>query len=414
MLDLKSIITKKVFTSSLINSLVILFFVISFSFNFLLDRVIRLGEQQYSSLAESFLQGKLYFWEESKIKAPMTNYDVVEFKGKIFWPLGLFPAVVLMPFVYVFGKLGVFFRQSYLNFFMILGIFYLAKKIAQKLHYSETDSVLLAFAFCFASVFQVASLVSWSFYFVQATSVFLVLLAIVGFLNRRQFILIGILFSFVLLSRITAALGIIFFFLVLFLDKKKGFSYKFKNSFSLVIPMLTGFFLFFGYNYARFGNVFDNGYIRTLSNKELAANSDFTVFNDGLFNLSYIKNNFYNYFLRLPSLPFLDVQFPGVSFFVVSPVFLYIFRAKLKEPLVKASLLTIFLILPFLLSYYWPGWRQVGPRYLLDVLPFAYILLLYSFKKFKLTPLAKLIIIASSLLDLWLFYTAFEDTYFVS
>jgi hypothetical protein len=61
-------------------------------------------DQQFSYLAESFLQGKTYFLAPAAF-----GYDTVFFQGKYYWPLGPFPAVLLLPFLLVFRSFGLFF-----------------------------------------------------------------------------------------------------------------------------------------------------------------------------------------------------------------------------------------------------------------------------------------------------------------
>ncbi|MBI3443131.1 hypothetical protein HY008_00495 [Candidatus Woesebacteria bacterium] len=388
----------------LLTILIIFFFMSTLIFNY--SKYFR-GEQQFTYLAKSFLQGKTYFLEE-----PGTWADTVFYKGHYYWPLGPFPAIVLMPFIYLSDFFGTFFYQGYLQFFITIGVFLLCFKISRKFGYAKWDSLFLAFAFCFASVYQLIAFLTWSWYFVQAMTVFLVLLAIYEYLGKRRYWLMGILFAGVFMSRFTAGFGILFFLL-----SKPNL----KNSVAILTPVLISGFLLLGYNYVRFENPVDNGYMAT-NNATLTESERFELLNRGLFKLKNIPTNFYYYFIKtldpvlLPvesffgnthilRFPYVRVGYPGTSFFVVSSIFLYTFRTRWKERLVKLSLVPIVIILLFLLSYYWSGWRQVGPRYMLDLLPFLYILLMFSFKKFKLTKIAKAIVLLSSLLDFYLFST---------
>ena len=140
----------------------------------------------------------------------------------------------------------------------------------------------------------------------------------------------------------------------------------------------------------------------------------------GLFSIKYLATNFYYYFIKtvdpilmdfssglkypyLLKAPFIRVGYPGVSFFVTSPIFLYIFKNNFKQKFIRLLLLPIVTITLIYLSFYWPGWVQIGPRYLLDVLPFIFIILLYSFEGRKLNPTQKIIIYISSLFNFYLF-----------
>lgn len=385
---------------------ILFFLLISLLLNFQIK-----GEQQFSFLAQSFLQGKLYFIEQ-----PGSWLDTAYYNNHYYWPLAPFPALLLIPFVFLFNLFHLSFYQGYLQFFITLGVFFLCFKITRKFNYSQNDSLLLSFAFCFASIYQLIALVPWSWYFVQAITVLLLFLIFFEYLSKKRYWLIGILFGLIFMSRFTAGLGVIFFILEILFNKNYPSKHKIQSLAWLFIPIIFSGLLLLGYNYLRFNNVFNNGY--TMSNNE----SKWERLNFGLFKLKNIPTNFYYYFIKTvdPVLlnyrsllgqtyilkpPYIQVNFPGAGFFFISPIFLYILKIKLKEKNVRLALVPMAIILFSLLSYYWPGWRQVGPRYLLDLLPFAYLLLLYSFKEFKLPILAKIIIFFSASVNLYLLMT---------
>ena len=389
---------------------IIFFFSITFAFNF----IIPTGDQQYVYLAQSFIQGKLHF-----INIPPGGRDVIFYNGQALWPLAPLPAVLLIPFTWLFGLFGKFFYQGYLQFFVTIGVFYFAKSIAQMIGYKKDDSLFLAFAFTFASVFQATAFVTWSWYLVQALCVFFILVAIYEYQSRKRSWVIGGLFALVLLTRPIAAMGFSFFIADLLFKRKFQASSLIKKTGLLVLPLLFGLFLSFGYNYLRFGSVYESGYSKA-KEQVLGITSEYRQVSPKLFDVKNFRNNFYYYFLKTPTLIpskltgqtkdlLFNVGFPGVSFFIVSPLFLYIFKTDLKKRIVKLSLIPIFLTLCVLLSYYWPGWRQVGPRYLLDILPFMYILLLFAFRRFRLSNSSKVLILGSSLFNLLLFFNAFND-----
>jgi hypothetical protein len=393
--------------------LIVIFFTISFVFNFWV-----LSEQQYTYLATSFLKGKLYFLEEYCLFE-----DTVLVDSKYYWPLGPFPAIILLPFTYIFSIFNRIFYQGYLQFFITCSVFYLSFRIARIFKFSPDDSLLLAFAFCFASVYQLVALMPWSWYFVQAIVVLLIFLSIFEYLRKRRYLIIGLIFSFIFASRFTAGFGVLFFIFDILTSKRYNFKKKAWLLVYLVVPIIISGILLLVYNYQRFGSILDNGYTR-VNNHLLTHRERFKLLNYGLFRIRNIPTNFYYYFIKTldPVLvnsesmhenthflkaPYVKVNYPGTSFFIVSPVFLYIFRTNLKKKIVKLSLVSALIILFFLLSYYWPGWRQVGPRYLLDLLPFLYLLLLNSFKNYKLSFKVKSVITFSSLSSFYLLLTVF-------
>ena len=64
-------------------------------------------EQQYVRLAESFLSGNLHLL----VELPEHLHDTALYGGRYYWPLGPFPAVLLMPVVLVCRWIGVEFYQ---------------------------------------------------------------------------------------------------------------------------------------------------------------------------------------------------------------------------------------------------------------------------------------------------------------
>src|SRR3990170_179632 len=127
-----------------IASFVTAFFILTFIFN-----ISNSKPQQYSYLASSLIKGKTYFLEE-----PGGWHDTACYKDHSYWPLGIFPAIIIVPFEYFYNLFtGKHFPESFIHFIFVSLIFYLIYKIAKKLAYSKGDSLLWAFAFCFASVF---------------------------------------------------------------------------------------------------------------------------------------------------------------------------------------------------------------------------------------------------------------------
>jgi len=372
--------------------------------------------QHFVYMAKSFLQGKLYL-----VEMPGNWFDAVKYDNHYYWPLGPAPAIVLMPFVAVFEKMGLFFYQNYLQMLLTAAIFYFCFVLAQKFNYSATDSLYLGFAFVFASVYHLSAFIPWSWYFAQTLTVFLTFASIHEYFGRRRYWLIGALLALVFATRFTAGFGIIFFVGAIILEAESNISQKIKNLMALIVPIIIVGVLLLTYNYLRFGDPFNNGYYN-VNNHILTDQEQFERKNYGLFQLRNIPTNFYYYFLKsvdpvrldvfsygeqtyVLKPPYLNVSYPGVSFFVVAPIFLYIFRARFGEKIVKLALLSVSVTLLALLSYFWPGWTQVGPRYALDFLPYLYLVLLFSFPHFALTKLSKGVIVGSAFFNYFLLMT---------
>src|SRR3989304_3683952 len=139
------------------------------------------GEQHFSYLALSFLDGRLdlnmypWIWDDTAL-----------YLGNHFWPLGLFPAFFLMPFVLTAKIFGFMFYQTYIQWVLVLIVFYLIYKIARKIGFNSTSSIFWALAFNVASVFFYVSLVPFSWDFSQVIVVLLLFLAFLEYLGKRR------------------------------------------------------------------------------------------------------------------------------------------------------------------------------------------------------------------------------------
>lgn len=388
------------------NRLACLLFAVVFGFNLTVS-----VDQQFSYLAESFLQGKTYF-----LVPPAFGYDTVFFQGKYYWPLGPFPAVLLLPFVLVFRSFGLFFFQSYLHVFLVLGVFYLFFKIARKVGYSADDAGFLAFAFCFASAFLGVAIYSGSWYFAQVVAVFLVTLALLEYLGKKRLWIIGTLMGLGFMTRVTAALNILFFVMgVVVADTK--LRKKISAIAALSFPVLVGLVALALYNHARFGNWLEQGYSLQILDGAAARARSY-----GVMSLVHVPGNLF-YFLFAGPLPvtFDNVsqvlKFPylranpwGMSLFITSPYFLYLFSLKYDDLISKQLLFSIAVVASCIFTYYGIGNVQFGYRYSLDFLPFLFFLLIRNYRNERpeLSPGFKKVILLTALTNFYLVLTVLQ------
>ena len=386
----------------------IIFFILVFLFTFF---ILKVGEQQFVYLANSFLHGKTYFLSE-----PGRWMDTIFFNGQYYWPLGPFPAVFFIPLIPIFNFLNLYLSQSLLSFFLGVSVFYFVYKIARKIKYTKEDSLYWAFAFCFATCFLGVFFVPWSWYFAHTVTVFLLFLIILEYLSQKRYWLIGLLFGLAFLTRVTAVIGVLFFVFEIFFSKI-DWQIKRKNISNLIFPICLSVILFFFYNYIRFGNFLDSGYFNQILIDSLVQARSY-----GLFSIIHIPGNLYYFLLSGPlpvfkdgvshvlGFPYLRTNMFGMSIFTTSPYFLYLFFISFKKKNVKWLLWTSLFIALAIFSYYGIGYNQFGYRYSLDFLPFLFFaLMLGHYEKFtKISLLLKIIIVAGALFNFFLFLTAFR------
>jgi hypothetical protein len=388
-------------------------FLFSFTFLILLFSFASSGSYQFENLARSFLQGKLYI-EPTDTK---NLIDSILWNGHFYWHLGPFPSFLISPFIIVFDSLNMVFKIGYLQFFVNVGVLTLAYLLAKNAGYSVKNSKILAFTFCFSSLYLSVTMFPNTWYFPHAISTFLCLIALYEYKRIKiNYWLIGTFFAFVFLTRFTA--GLVFLYIVLndIFKKKTSFPKIAKKQIKMLIPIiLAGVWLLF-YNNMRFGNVFNNGYLYT-NNWQLAENERYKASTFNLFDTAYIPVNFYYYFfhsfdivvkknegfrnLQIISFPFIKPGLPTMSVFISSPIFLLLFITDYRKKGNLSLLIPAIFILLILLSYYFIGTSATGPRYLIDLIPLAYLLLLNSFKQKRLSNFNKILIYSSALLNLY-------------
>lgn len=391
---------------------VILFFVaVMFAYS-----IQAFGEQQYSYLAQSFLHGKLYF-----LDMPGWWADVVEYGGKYYWPLGPLPAIISMPFVFLFSFFGAFFYQGYAIFVITLIILLLWYRIVQQCGFSKDDARTAACAFCFSSSYLMIALWQWSWFFAHAVTVLLLSCALYEYCTKKRYGVIGILMAAVAMTRLTAGVGVVFFILdILFLSSAQGRD-KRKAFIALFVPLGVAGLLLAGYNAARFGDMFNQGYgLQILVIDALRQARSY-----GLFGIVHLPANLY-YMLLAGPLPVIRdastfvLRFPfivpnplGMSIFLVSPYLLTLFFQRLNDRLSWALLITCILVSIPLMLFYATGWFQFGYRYSLDFFPFLFLLFIHQYQKKSgnFSHGLRFVIIASALVNLFLFFSLFYSRF---
>ena len=114
-------------------------------------------------------------------------------RGRYYWPLGPFPAVVLMPFVAICRWIGVEFYQAYASLPLSLWTSWLIFRIASKCGRSKLESAWLALAFCGASSYPSVAAISMSWPFAQVVAIHLLFLALHEWLGQQRWLVIGFL-----------------------------------------------------------------------------------------------------------------------------------------------------------------------------------------------------------------------------
>jgi hypothetical protein len=237
----------------------------------------------------------------------------------------------------------------------------------------------------------------------------MIFLAIYEYLGKKRYILLGLIFACILLTRFTAALGIIFILLEIVGNKTAG---KVRNLLRLVTPIAVSVVILFIYNYLRFGNIIEQGYKFQILGEAAMASRNY-----GIFSFLHIPGNLY-YFLFASFEPvFKDnisqvLRFPyfsynewGISVFITSTYLIKLFFVNYRDKINRNLLIASIVIALPIFMYNGIGFRQFGYRYSLDFLPYLFLLIMLYYRKTGLTLKIKIAMFLSIFLNLYLLFS---------
>ena len=345
-------------------------FVFAFSIYFLLSTLrgkpFRVSDTAYFNyLADAFLHGQLYLR-----LIPGYTRDLVFFNGHYFlyWPP--MPAVVLMPFVAIFGVnfSDVFFNVvlASLNVVIVAALFCAVDR-AGLIRIPAIYRAMLVFFFTLGTVHLILALFGKVWFTAQLLGFFFVGLAYLAAVELKgllSFLVTGIFMACATVTRnhllFTGIWPAYYLLAKNWRERPRLFLYTTAG----LLPVLVMGWLFLEYNFFRFNSPFDLG----LRYHRMALRFLGDYHKYGAFNLHYLPTNFYYQYVHYP-FPINKDTLMGGSLFLLSPVFVYAFVGTIHEyrnP--NVWLWTISVVatsLPILLLM-GTGWKQFGPRYTLD------------------------------------------------
>ncbi len=336
-------------------------------------------DKHYVYMAHAFLHGSL-----SVQNPPPDLVEVIRFRGGNYFGYGVMPALVLLPFVAIWGLA---FDPTIIGIAVGALNVALMYRVLQRLGCDDGVIGWLTALFAFGTVHFHSAIWGTTWFFMQITAVCFLLLAICEVLGKNRGIVIGLMLGAAVLSRNAVLLTAPFFLAMM---NKQGWSWS-RNAL-FVAGILLCFVANGWYNFARFGSVFENGYAKVFSGEY------------GLFSWHYLKHNAYTYLLAPPErtegFPYLRPNLHGMSLFLTTPAFLFLFKALKRDRLTIATWWAAASVGVLYLVYFWDGFAQFGVRYTLDYTPFLMILTAIGFAgtlKFPRIPL----IVLSMLINLW-------------
>ena len=295
------------------------------------------------------------------------NYEHLElaiYNGKYYVSFPPLPSVILLPFA-AFNI-----PDNWAAVFVSIAACIYAYRLCISFG-EENNAAFLALFLCIASNVLVISINSWVWFIAQNLSF---LFTLMGFYYAK--IKKGTAsLAFLALAVLCRPFQIVYFpFLTLILSEGKKEKYAWHW---FIIPIILAIACMI-FNYIRFGNPLEFGHNYL---------PEFTSAENGQFDISYIPENAKS-LIRLPKLMAdgrLDFpKFNGMSIFLCSPIVLFciIFSLlKINRVQTVTGLLSVSLHILLLLSHKTMGGWHFGNRYLIDIFPCLFYMMLFSFPK---------------------------------
>jgi hypothetical protein len=319
--------------------------------------------KHYVYQSEAFLDGRVDLQD-----VPSFYHDLVNYEGKQYLASPPMPAVVLLPFVAIWGL-----DTDQVRISMLLGAINVALVwiLLGRLGVDGFKKWLLTILFALGTVHWEVATHGTTWFFAEVVAVFFLLLSLIEYFGRRRAFLVGLLLGFSVLSRMPVLMGSIFFLVTL--SQQGGFPRR-------PLQFLAGLALplaFVGYfNYVRFGDPLETGYFAHTYSSYFAAD----VERFGFFDVHYIARHLYTLLLMPPewyidNFPYIRPDPQGMSILMTTPAVLYVLRARYSEAINLWSGLAVLAILIPIVIWFSTGWVQFGYRYSLDFFPFLLILI---------------------------------------
>ena len=352
--------------------------------------------------AQAFLHGQLALLD----KPPNLN-DWVLRDGKWFVSFPPFPAVVMMPFVALWGL-----SFNDVAFTIVFGaanvaLFYRLLRRVQPAR-AVFEHVVLSLVFGFGTLAWTCAIRGEVWFTAETLGVTLTLLYLHAAYEARHPLLAGLAVGCAAITRTPLAFSAIFFvFEALTRDGPVDWA-KLRDPsrwrkalpvlvryglavLSVAIPMAIA-------NYVRFGSFGEFGHSHLYANRVNAQIQKF-----GLFHYAFLERNLHSAFTRLPEIDFHPLRFgfngEGMSLFVTTPLFLYLLWPREKPRLHRALWLTCALVAVPGFFYQNSGWFQFGFRFSLDYTP--YLIVLLALGAHRLTRLFWMCALAGFAVNAW-------------
>lgn len=330
--------------------------------------------------AEAWLHGRLSL----PVDPPNLN-DWAYANGRFYVSFPPFPAVVMLPFVALFGyQLNDTFFTVCIAALNVPLLYVVLSRYARSGDAPRTRNEILwlTFFYAFGTVAFYMGIRGEVWFTAETMGVTLALLYLLFAHEARRPLAAGMVLGCAALTRVPLAFACVFFAMELvapdghFDRDALGTRRRevIRKALVFAAPVVVFAAGMMWMNAARFGNPFDFGHAHLYDNRVNAWVSKY-----GLFSYHYLQKNLQSAFTLLPVVtmhPFrVSFSGDGLSIFVTTPLFLLLLWPKRRPRLHRAMWLTVAVVALPALFYMNDGYFQFGYRFSLDWTPFLFVLL---------------------------------------
>lgn len=325
-------------------------------------------------LADAFLHGRIYLTE-----APSWLSELVPASVGWYVPYPPMPAIVLIPFVAIFGTSVPEQMVSSATGAISVGLMFLA---IGRLGVRGRTRIGLVAVFAFGTVLWWGASEGNAWLFAQAVAVMFSAAALLLATHRRAPIIVGLLLGCATISRLPVGLTAPFLLaLVVGLplpfgrdDLRRGLRPAIAFAIGLAVPLAANAL----YNLARWGTPLDAGYVL------IPGVLDDPLYTDhGILSIFYLPRHLFAIFLRSfdfrAEFPWFRPSWWGLSLFLTTPLYLWLAHAPWRDPRVRWACVGIGLALIPIITHGNVGISQWGYRFSLDVQVPLFALLALAF-----------------------------------
>lgn len=343
-------------------------------------------------------------WLHGTWALPLTSIrtDLIELHGQFYSIYGPFPAVLMLPLVAIFGP-----NVSDTLFVLVIsalntGLLFLLFEQLRASGLTTRDwreNVVWAIFLYLGSTALSLSLGGGVWYTGHIVACACVLVSLI-LAFRRHYVWSAVALTCAFFSRPTLLFGFPFLFYLAWQDGATGTLFQhfvvslwrrrpdwtalpWRRLRGVAAVFVGCIALYLLRNWSMFGNPLESGYGIQLVQR-------YPFITHGVYNFRYIPANIINDFFNFPHIvfgthytnsPIIDLGNGGngLSVFLTTPLFLFLFTRNRERSWLRVALwVTILATVAFVLMFYTAGYPQVGTRYLFDIYPFAWVLLLIS------------------------------------